>query len=369
MKYNREMEKYMKNSCIKRLLASFLACLLLLGLLSGCGKEEKAETANPAEREMTTENVSENFGTASNTSGAGKKIGFTISQMAGSPFWQVLLDSMKSGFEAKEYEFVYGDAGGDVSTQLQNVQDFIAQGCDAIIINCSNPDSMTDVTYQCKDAGIPVFAIDSPLADDAYCVATWVCDSWGGGLGLGRHAASLLAGKSAIDAVILSGWAGGKAAWNRRYGFITGLNEYQIDAESKASVNILYQSYCDYEQEKAYETMKDVYTRFNGDFDVVFCENDAMALGAATAISDSGGNPSDYIIMGVDAIRLAYEAIMEGTMTATALNSPVSAAEMTVAGVDAYLNGDTSIRGEYYTELAIITKDNVEEYYDANSIY
>ena len=102
---------------------------------------------------------------------------------------------------------------------------------------------------------------------------------------------------------------------------------------------------------------------------MVFCENDAMALGAATAISDSGGNPSDYIIMGVDAIRLAYEAIMEGTMTATALNSPVSAAEMTVAGVDAYLNGDTSIRGEYYTELAIITKDNVEEYYDANSIY
>ena len=359
----------------KRLISLLLAMVVLVGILAGCSNTEGAANENeevndkPAEDNENSQSDQAITNVEAGNSGSGKKVGFTISQMAGSPFWQVLLDSMKAGFEAKGYEFVYGDAGGDVSTQLNDIQTFIGMGCDAIVINASNPDALTDATYQCEDAGIPVFAIDSPLADNAYCIATWVCDSWGGGLGLGNHAASLLSDQETIDVIELSGWAGGKAAWNRRYGFLTGLTEWQIDHGSKSSVNVLYQSYCDYEQEKAYEAMKDIVTRFEGDFDVVFCENDAMAIGAATAIEEAGLNPGDYIIMGIDATRQGYEAIIDGRMTGTALNSPISAASMTVEGVDAYLNGDMTVRGEYYTELAIITAENVEEYYDPDSIY
>ena len=60
---------------------------------------------------------------------------------------------------------------------------------------------------------------------------------------------------------------------------------------------------------------------------------------------------------------------MAGKMTATALNSPISAGNMTDEIVHAYLSGDTDVSGTYYTQLDIVDIYNVEKYYDPNSIY
>lgn len=60
---------------------------------------------------------------------------------------------------------------------------------------------------------------------------------------------------------------------------------------------------------------------------------------------------------------------MAGKMTATALNSPISAGNMTDEIVHAYLSGDTDVSGTYYTQLDIVDIHNVEKYYDPNSIY
>ena len=362
----------MKSTTFKRLLALLLAVLMLCSVLTACKDDssaaDDAQTADDGATSGDSAGTDVSAGIESGTSGEGKTIGFSIAQLAGNPFWQVMLDRLVAGFEAKGYEVTYTDAAGDVSTQLTDLQTFISMGVDAIVVNPYASDSVVDVSLEAEAAGIPVFAVDIPVSDSGYSVATFICDNWSLGYEHGKLAASLFPDTN-VDAIILSGYAGGEDSWDRRFGFTTGLADYQVENYSSTGFQVLYQVYCNYEQEMAYERMVDIITRFDGDFDVVFCENDAMALGAITALEEAGLNPADYIIMSIDGIRQAYEKIQEGTLYATGVNSPIDVADLTVNGVDAYLNGDTTISGTYYTEYAIVTSENVADYYDPDSLY
>lgn len=360
-------------SNFKKILAMLLA-LLMLGSLMACGNKsdstdpaDSSEDAAPAAATEGTGDVTE--GLVTSESGAGKTIGFSIASLAGNPFWQVMLDRLTAGFEARGYEVKYADGGGDVTKQMEDIQNFIGMGVAAIVINPYASDSVVDVSKQAEAAGIPVFAVDIPIGDEGYCIATFICDNFTLGKESGKLAASQFSKGETVDAIILSGYAGGEDSWDRRMGFISGICDYQIENYSGTNFNVLYQIYCNYEQEMAYEKMVDIITTYNGDFDVVFCENDAMAMGAITAIEEANLNPADYIVLGIDGIRQGYENIMDGKQFATGVNSPIDVADLTVDGVDRYLNGDVTVSGTAYTQWAIVTADNVSDYYDVNSLY
>ena len=308
-------------------------------------------------------------GVEASDTGKGKTIGFSIAQLAGNPFWQVLLDRLVADFEAKGYEVKYADANGDVSTQLTDIQTFISMGVDAILINPYASDSVVDVSKEAEKAGIPVFAVDIPISDTGYSIATFVTDNFNLAKDQGKLVASLFPADQEIKIIILSGYAGGEDSWDRRFGFITGMSDYQIEKNSATNFKVLYQFYCNYEQEMAYEKMVDIITRFNGEFDVVFCENDAMALGVITALKEAGKNPEDYIITGIDGIRQGYEKVMSGELYATGVNSPADTADLACEGIDKYMCGDISIAGTYNPPYEIVTTDNVDKWYDPDSIY
>lgn len=304
---------------------------------------------------------------ASNT-GEGKVIGFSIAQLAGNPFWQVLLDRLVADFEAKGYEVKYTDANGDVSTQLTDIQTFISMGVDAILINPYASDSVVDASKEAEKAGIPVFAVDIPISDSGYSIATFVTDNFNLGKEQGKLVGSLYPDQE-VRVIILSGYAGGEDSWDRRFGFISGLADYQIEKNSATNFQVLYQFYCNYEQELAYEKMVDIITRFNGEFDVVFCENDAMALGVITALKEAGKNPADYTIIGIDGIRQGYEKVKAGELFATGVNSPADTADLACEGIDKYLTGDYTISGTYHPVYEIVTAENVDDWYDPDSLY
>lgn len=394
----------MKKGIMKKLLAVILTASVMGAVLTGCGggsgseggsqgsTSETVQTEAGADEAATAdagvdaaaladagiEDMPADGGTVTagqigagveaSDSGKGKTIGFSIAQLAGNPFWQVLLDRIVADFKAKGYEIKYTDANGDVSTQLTDIQTFISMGVDAILINPYASDSVVDVSLEAEKAGIPVFAIDIPISDRGYSIATFVTDNFHIGVEQGKLAASLFPDKS-LKAIILSGYAGGEDSWDRRFGFTTGVADYQIENKSSADIQVLYQVYCNYEQELAYEKMVDIITRFNGEFDVVFCENDAMALGAITAFKETGRNPADYIIIGIDGIRQAYEKIKEGELYATGVNDPSETADLACNGIDKYLNGDVTVSGTINPKYEIVTKENVDKWYDPNSLY
>jgi ribose transport system substrate-binding protein len=74
-------------------------------------------------------------------------------------------------------------------------------------------------------------------------------------------------------------------------------------------------------------------------------------------------------IVGFDGQKEAYELIKEGKFGATALNSPSELARLVVEAAVKYLNGNKQIDKVIYTPPVLITKENVDKYYDPKAIF
>ena len=89
----------------------------------------------------------------------------------------------------------------------------------------------------------------------------------------------------------------------------------------------------------------------NGDkIDVIFCNNDAMALGAAAAITAANRTVGkDIYLLGVDALEQCQEMVKNGTMTGTVLNDHVGQSHKAVDVAVQALNGE-AIENYYWVD-------------------
>ena len=77
----------------------------------------------------------------------------------------------------------------------------------------------------------------------------------------------------------------------------------------------------DWDQAKGQQIAQDALTQFGEDVEVIFCNNDAMALGALQAIQASGRKVNeDIYLVGVDALTDAVQNIVDGNFTGTVFN-------------------------------------------------
>lgn len=121
-----------------------------------------------------------------------------------------------------------------------------------------------------------------------------------------------------------------------------------------------------WEQNKAKDAMDAWISRFGDQIEVVFANNDGMALGALTALqaagyntvdADGNINPDKYIaVYGVDATADAVEKVKTGELTGTVRQSNTTMAEGTLALIKNKLAGKDWTDG---TDFKIFEKDNV----------
>ena len=98
--------------------------------------------------------------------------------------------------------------------------------------------------------------------------------------------------------------------------------------------------------------------------EVVFCNNDAMALGALQAIQSAGRTVgTDIFLVGVDALSEALEDVVAGTMTGTVFNDHFSQSH---SAADAAINYLSGAGNEHYIgcDYVKVTKDNAQEILD-----
>ena len=296
-------------------------------------------------------------------SGKGKKIGFSIAMLAGSPFWQIIADELEKGFKKLEYDFVILDGQGDVAKQTSDVEDLISQKVDIILVNPYDSKAIVPVTLRAKDAGIPVMAVDIPVDDSGYSVATCICDNHTIGYNLGWYAAGLFRTNN-VKVIMISGYPGGIDSYDRRFGFIEGFHNRQLEMFNRTGLEIVYHGWGDYAFDPANKTMEDAIVRTRGQFDILYAENDPMAIGGLRAMDDAG--IKGKIIIGVDGFREMYELIKQGKTTATGLNSPIELGAVTVDAVHKYLNG-IEIPLWNFTTPDVVDASNVDKYYNPNS--
>ncbi|MBQ9317587.1 MAG: galactose ABC transporter substrate-binding protein, partial [Atopobiaceae bacterium] len=274
-----------------------------------------------------------------------------------------------------KYEITMADGKNDMAEQTNQIQNFITQGMDVIILNLVQTSSADALIDQIVSADIPLVLINrEPLAydadgktlDEAYegiLQNPKVCyvgaDARQSGTFQGEMVAELenhgdINGDGKISYVMIEGDPENIDAQYR--------TEFSVKALTDAgyTVECLDDQVGNWDQTKGQELCANALTKYGADVEVVFCNNDAMALGAATAIQTAGRKVGeDIYLLGVDALEEAVQLVKDGEMTGTVLNDHIGQSHAAVDVAVKLLNGE-DIDNYYWVDYVKVNKAYVD---------
>lgn len=288
---------------MKKLLAIALTLILALGLCSIATAEE-----------LTT-------------------IGFA--QVGHESDWRAAntLDYQNTFTAENGYELLFVDADNDHTAQMEAVRNFISQEVDYIVI-CPVQEAGWDVVLkEAQDAGIPVIIADRTVSADPSLYLTFLgTDTALEGETAGLWLAEYLKGAEA-NILVIEGSVGASAAIGRTNGF----NKIAAD---HPEWKILDSQSGDFTQAGGQQVMESYLKSYEGQFNVVVCQNDNEAYGAMDAMKAAGvtyGVNGDVIIISFDATKQGLTLTLSGDINCNVECNPLQAAgvEEIIAKVEA----------------------------------
>lgn len=199
-------------------------------------------------------------------------------------------------------------ARDDNRQQIADIESFIRQGVDLIVVAPNEADAITPVVEKAYDKGIPVVLVDRKIDSERY-TAYIGADNYEMGRQIGTYIASRLRGEGNI--VELTGLKGSTPARDRHHGLIDALSDFpDIHIVATADAGWLKQS-----AETAFDSILVKQPQIN----LVFAHNDPMASGACEA-ARGRRRDKDMLFVGVDALSgegLGVESVADGTLDAT----------------------------------------------------
>lgn len=258
-------------------------------------------------------------------------VGF--SQIGAESSWRTAeTNSIRGEAEKRGIELKFSDAQQKQENQVKAINAFIAQKVDAIILAPVVETGWEPTLKRAKDAGIPVILVDRgvQVSDDSLFTTLIASDF----VAEGRMAAQWLA--DALDGagniVELQGTPGSAPAIDRKKGFEEGIAAFP-------DLKIIRSQTGEFTRAKGKEVMEALLKSAGDEIDAVYAHNDDMALGAIQAIEESGRKPGvDILIVSIDGVRAAFEAMVAGTLNCTVECNPLlgpaafDAVEAAVAG-------------------------------------
>ena len=252
------------------------------------------------------------------------------------------------------------DSQFDVGLQMNAMDAFVTKGCKYLVIiniNTNAKDQVIDGARKADLAFIFRNAEQSGVVQGEAAAKYWK-----------EHPEADRNGNGKMDYVMLMGQIGNYDTEMR--------TKYSIDTVKEAGVetNCLLEVVCEWQRAKAQDQMASVISANADDIDIVFANNDDMALGAIEALKAAGyfTDESNYIpVLGVDATKVGLQALEDGTMLATSLNNPVTMGkciykilELLEAGEEITsenLGYDIDEHKRVWLDYVAITKDNLED--------
>lgn len=259
-------------------------------------------------------------------SASAQTIGIAISTL-NNPFFVDLRDGAQAAAAEAGVRLVVSDAQNDPNRQLSDIENFIIQGVDLIIVNPTDSAAVVPAIFQANAAGIPVITVDRG-ADDGQVVTHIASDNVAGGRMAGEFIVERLDGTGNV--VELVGIPGTSAARDRGQGF----NEV---VGRVPGIRVVARQEAGFDRAMGLTVMENI-LQAQPRIDAVFAHNDEMALGALTAI-EAAGRQGEMIVVGFDATADAVQAVQDGRMAATVAQQPILMGELAVQIAVDYLNG------------------------------
>ncbi|MGF0539173.1 substrate-binding domain-containing protein [Agrobacterium sp. ES01] len=244
----------------------------------------------------------------------------------------------------------------DPATQANALQDLEIQGIDALVILPTDPDPLVNAIKEVKSKGTFVSIVDrAPSVNDNSVRDLYVA---GNNPALGRVAGEYIAEKTPDAKVVVIRGLPIPIDQQRQDGFDEGIKG--------SNVEILDRQFGNWNRDDAFKVMQDYLTKYDK-IDVVWCQDDDMAVGVLQAIEQAGRSDIQYVVAGAGSKDM-IKKVMDGDkmIPVDVLYPPAmvgTAMELTAAAI----YDQVPVHGTYTLDATLITKDNAENYYFPDS--
>ncbi|HEX2100434.1 MAG TPA: ABC transporter substrate-binding protein [Candidatus Synoicihabitans sp.] len=306
-----------------------LACGLAALTFTACSKKSDSAAGGSGDRQL--------------------KVGFA--QTGAESAWRTAnTESMRSEATKRGIDLKFSDGQSKQENQIRAVRSFIAQRVDAIVLAPIVETGWEPVLQEAKQANIPVVIMDRKIqTSDPSLYATFIGSDF---YEEGRMAADWLAKNAGnrTKIVELQGEPGSAAANERRKAFGDAIAKHPqfkiIDSQSG-----------NFRRAEGKQVMEALLKKHGRNIEILYSHNDDMALGAIQAIEEAGLKPgTDILIVSIDAIREAIQAVVDGKINCTVECNPLFGPKVYDA-IEKIVRGE-SVEKEMYNKDELFDSKN-----------
>ena len=284
------------------------------------------------------------------------EIGVTMTAFD-NPFLTILLNGMRDqAGRMEDVTLSVEDAELDVGQQLNQIQNFIASGVDAIVVNPVDGDSTVAMTRMVTEAGIPLVYVNHPpvdiddLPEGASFVGSNEIDS---GTMQTERVCEMLGGEG--RAVVMMGPLENHAA------LVRTKDVHDVLARPDCSgIKVVEEQTANWSRTEAQDLMTNWLTA-GVEFDAVIANNDEMAIGAIQAMKAAGVPMDDVVVAGIDATPDGLAAMEAGELDVTVFQNATRQGEVAVEAAVAMATGEPAER-QIWVPFEPVTEENMAGY-------
>ena len=280
-------------------------------------------------------------------------------------FLTVLRNGIQSYAGANGVQVQIEDAQNDVAKQLDQINNFIASGVDAIVVNPVDTSATQAMSDAAAAAGVPLVYVNrqpvnlDALPDNQAFVASnevdsgtletiALCDNWAG------------EGKTEVNVYVLQGELSNQAAVQRTQDIYDVIEA----GKCKVKVNVIDQQTANWSRDQAQNLMTNWLSTGTA-FDGVIANNDEMAIGAIQAMKAAGTDMATVQVGGVDATQDALAAMQAGDLDVTVFQNAKAQGEGALNAAVALAKGE-AVDQTVWVPFELVTPANVADYLAKN---
>jgi ribose transport system substrate-binding protein len=337
----------------RRLLSTAVCAVGATALVAGC-------TGNSPDSEESS--GGNNAASSNDDTGDTVRIGF--SAPAADHGWMAGITEAARA-EAERYDdvdLVVAEGTNDVSTQISQVETFINEGVDAIVLLPFDGAALTPVALQAMEAGIPVINVDREFDSPFAARATILGDNYGMGVSAGTYVCSQLGDKP--DAVVaeIAGIDSLPLTQERSQGFADALSDCGLTVSNRVAAEFTVES-----GEEAAANLLQAAPQI----DALWNHDDDQGVGVLAAINNAGRD--EFFMVGGAGSANAMRSIQAGdsVLQATVIYPSTQAADgVRLARLLAQEKSlsdlvEVEIPRQIVLNAPVVTKDNVDQYIDS----
>lgn len=336
----------------RRLLLTAGALLATAGLVAGCTSNEPAEDDDAPQ-------AASNSGGENDESGETVRIGFSAPAADHGWMGAITKAAIDEADKYDDVELVVAEATNDVNLQISQVETFINDGVDAIVLLPFDGAALTQVATRAMEAGITVINVDREFASPFAARTTVLGDNYGMGVSAGTYVCEQVGDNP--DAVVaeIAGIDSLPLTQDRSQGFADALADCGLDVDNRVAADFTVQG----GQQAAANLLQAA-----PQIDALWNHDDDQGVGVMAAIDEAGRD--EFVMVGGAGSANVMRSIEadDTVLKATVIYPSTQAADgvrlARLISQNKSMGDLVSISVPRTVQLyaPVVTKDNVDQY-------